>query len=110
MNSTATKLATDTLSVRTPGACTVQAGWWWADLVAGLVILPIIANEGQDRLRGKACSDDCGWCLKKFIPGQAAEGSSPRAPVPCLRSRSRMAVNIDRTCGIARLNLSATGQ
>jgi divalent metal cation (Fe/Co/Zn/Cd) transporter len=36
------------------------AGWWWADPVAGLVMVPIIAKEGVDRLRGKACCDDCG--------------------------------------------------
>jgi divalent metal cation (Fe/Co/Zn/Cd) transporter len=32
---------------------------WWADSVAALVMLPIIAKEGVDGLRGKAC-DDCG--------------------------------------------------
>jgi Cation efflux family len=36
------------------------AGWWWADPVAGLVMVPIIAKEGIDGLRGKACCDDCG--------------------------------------------------
>jgi divalent metal cation (Fe/Co/Zn/Cd) transporter len=36
------------------------AGWWWADPVAGLVMAPIIAKEGVDGLRGKACCDDCG--------------------------------------------------
>lgn len=36
------------------------AGWWWADPVAGLVMVPIIAKEGLDGLRGKACCDDCG--------------------------------------------------
>src|SRR4051794_18788956 len=36
------------------------AGWWWADPVAGLVMVPIIAKEGVDGLRGKACCDDCG--------------------------------------------------
>ena len=35
------------------------AGWWWADPVAGLVMVPIIAKEGIDGLRGKACCDDC---------------------------------------------------
>jgi divalent metal cation (Fe/Co/Zn/Cd) transporter len=34
-------------------------GWWWADPVAGLVMVPIIAKEGADGLRGKACCDDC---------------------------------------------------
>ena len=32
--------------------------WWWADPVAGLIMLPIIAKEGVDALRGKTC-DDC---------------------------------------------------
>jgi divalent metal cation (Fe/Co/Zn/Cd) transporter len=36
----------------------VVAGWWWADPMAGLVMLPIIAKEGIDGLRGKACGDD----------------------------------------------------
>ena len=35
-------------------------GWWWADPVAGLAMVPIIANEGVDGLRGKACSETCG--------------------------------------------------
>jgi divalent metal cation (Fe/Co/Zn/Cd) transporter len=34
-------------------------GWWWADPVAGLAMVPIIAREGVDGLRGKACSGSC---------------------------------------------------
>lgn len=34
-------------------------GWWWADPVAGLVMVPIIAKEGVHGLSGKACCDDC---------------------------------------------------
>lgn len=30
-------------------------GWWWADPVAGLVMVPIIAKEGVDGIRAKAC-------------------------------------------------------
>jgi len=33
-------------------------GWWWADPVAALVMVPIIAREGVQGLRGKGC-DDC---------------------------------------------------
>lgn len=33
-------------------------GWWWADPVAGLVMTPIIANEGRNALRGKGCGCD----------------------------------------------------
>jgi divalent metal cation (Fe/Co/Zn/Cd) transporter len=30
-------------------------GWWWADPVAGLVMVPIIAREGVAALRGEVC-------------------------------------------------------
>src|SRR6266550_1009411 len=30
-------------------------GWWWADPVAGLVMTPIIAKEGVEAVKGKAC-------------------------------------------------------
>jgi divalent metal cation (Fe/Co/Zn/Cd) transporter len=33
-------------------------GLWWADPTAALIMVPIIAKEGIDGLRGKAC-DDC---------------------------------------------------
>ena len=33
-------------------------GWWWADPVAGLIMVPIIAREGFEGLRGEVC-DDC---------------------------------------------------
>jgi divalent metal cation (Fe/Co/Zn/Cd) transporter len=32
-------------------------GWWWADPVAALVMLPIIVKEGWDALRGEICTD-----------------------------------------------------
>ncbi|TAM81959.1 MAG: hypothetical protein EPN47_11200 [Acidobacteria bacterium] len=32
-------------------------GWWWADPVAALAMVPIIANEGRDALKGQACSE-----------------------------------------------------
>jgi divalent metal cation (Fe/Co/Zn/Cd) transporter len=35
-------------------------GWWWADPVAGLLMVPIIAKEGVDGLRGGAECSDCG--------------------------------------------------
>ena len=36
------------------------AGWWWADPVAGLVMVPIIAKEGVDGLRGESCCESSG--------------------------------------------------
>lgn len=32
-------------------------GWWWADPVAALVMIPIIGKEGIEALRGKQCGD-----------------------------------------------------
>ncbi len=34
-------------------------GWWWMDPAAGLAMVPIIAKEGVDGLRAKACCDCC---------------------------------------------------
>lgn len=32
-------------------------GWYWADPVAGLIMVPIIAKEGLDGIRARACCD-----------------------------------------------------
>lgn len=40
-------------------ALNALAGWWWADPVAALVMVPIIANEGLEALRGEHCADGC---------------------------------------------------
>jgi divalent metal cation (Fe/Co/Zn/Cd) transporter len=34
-------------------------GWWWADPVAGLVMVPLIAYEGSEALQGKTCCQEC---------------------------------------------------
>jgi divalent metal cation (Fe/Co/Zn/Cd) transporter len=41
------------------GGLTLNAvlGWWWADPIAGLVMVPIIAREGFSGLRGDPCCD-----------------------------------------------------
>lgn len=33
-------------------------GWWWADPVAALVMVPIIVKEGAEALRGETCCND----------------------------------------------------
>jgi divalent metal cation (Fe/Co/Zn/Cd) transporter len=33
-------------------------GWWWADPLAALLMVPIIVNEGAKALRGKTCCDE----------------------------------------------------
>ncbi len=42
------------------GGLTLNAlwGWWWADPVAGLLMVPIIAREGAEALRGEQCAGD----------------------------------------------------
>lgn len=35
------------------------AGWWWADPVAALVMVPIIIREGLEGIRGEHCDDGC---------------------------------------------------
>jgi divalent metal cation (Fe/Co/Zn/Cd) transporter len=41
------------------GGLTLNAafGLWWADPVAALIMVPIIAKEGMEGLRAKACRD-----------------------------------------------------
>lgn len=39
-------------------------GWWWADPFAALLMIPIIAKEGIQALRGEACCDIEHKCSK----------------------------------------------
>lgn len=34
-------------------------GWWWADPVSALAMVPIIGHEGFQSLRGEACCETC---------------------------------------------------
>ena len=34
-------------------------GWWWADPVAAVAMVPIIAREGMEGVRGRSTCDDC---------------------------------------------------
>lgn len=40
------------------GRLNAKVGWWWADPLAALVMIPIIVKEGIEALCGVAC-DDC---------------------------------------------------
>jgi len=33
-------------------------GWWWADPIAALVMVPLIGKEGVEALQGKTCCDE----------------------------------------------------
>jgi divalent metal cation (Fe/Co/Zn/Cd) transporter len=37
----------------------VAAGWWWADPIAALVMVPWLVREGLEGVRGERCSDEC---------------------------------------------------
>lgn len=49
------------LSAITLGGLVLNAafGWWWADPVAALCMVPIIAKEGVEAVRGDGCDDCC---------------------------------------------------
>ena len=34
-------------------------GWWWADPAAALIMVPVVAKEGFDTVKGKSCCDSC---------------------------------------------------
>ena len=34
-------------------------GWWWADPLAALVMVPLILKEGREAWRGHLCCDHC---------------------------------------------------
>jgi divalent metal cation (Fe/Co/Zn/Cd) transporter len=40
-------------------ALNAALGWWWADPVAALVMVPIIVREGIEGVRAERCADDC---------------------------------------------------
>ena len=40
-------------------ALNATLGWWWADPVAALAMVPIIAKEGVEGVRGEPECDDC---------------------------------------------------
>ena len=33
-------------------------GWWWADPIAGLLMVPLIGWEGLEAVRGRTCCSD----------------------------------------------------
>jgi divalent metal cation (Fe/Co/Zn/Cd) transporter len=40
-------------------ALNAAVGWWWCDPVAALAMVPIIAKEGVEGIRGESHCDDC---------------------------------------------------
>ena len=52
-------------------------GWWWADPVAGLAMVPIIGREGLESLRGESCTD-CHLDLSQVQSPASAPGVEER--------------------------------
>jgi divalent metal cation (Fe/Co/Zn/Cd) transporter len=40
-------------------AATVIAGWWWADPLVALLLVPLFVREGLQGLRGESCGEGC---------------------------------------------------
>lgn len=53
-------------------ALNMMVGWWWADALAALAMVPIIVREVLEGIRGEACCDDC-------APGDGHDEISLRA-------------------------------
>lgn len=51
-------------------------GWWWADPVAALIMVPIIVKEGIEGLRGETCADDT--CRQREFDSPTASFQSER--------------------------------
>ncbi len=47
-------------------------GWWWADPIAALAMVPIIVKEGLEALRGEAC-EECRPSLSATPPQCSAD-------------------------------------
>jgi divalent metal cation (Fe/Co/Zn/Cd) transporter len=57
-------------------ALNALVGWWWADPVAALMMVPLITREGIEGLRGHApCCDDCQSAI--VSPGSRSSRSPP---------------------------------
>lgn len=56
-------------------ALNATAGWWWADPVAALVMVPILIREGLEGLRGETCCEDeiCLASAKDSVAGPTGE-------------------------------------
>lgn len=52
-------------------------GWWWADPVAGLIMVPIIVKEALSALRGQACACQCSPKDRDVASETALDGEEP---------------------------------
>jgi Co/Zn/Cd efflux system component len=56
-------------------------GWWWADPLAGLIMVPIIVREGVEALKGDPCACNEGLeMLGTALPFVSTEDAKNEAP------------------------------
>lgn len=77
-------------------------GLWWADSVAALIMVPIIAKEGIEGLQGKAC-DECRASARGTDPGEdrnrGGDGSSARGTGGKVSARSDRLLSLSAAQG-----------
>jgi divalent metal cation (Fe/Co/Zn/Cd) transporter len=56
------------------------AGWWWADPAVALAMVPWLAKEGLEGLRGEGCCEDGEARGEAVSPAPPVAGSPPGAP------------------------------
>ncbi|HEU5039725.1 MAG TPA: cation transporter [Gemmatimonadales bacterium] len=56
-------------------ALNAALGWWWADPVAALAMVPLISREGLDGVRGR--SSCCDPCATPLAGGRPRSGAAP---------------------------------
>jgi divalent metal cation (Fe/Co/Zn/Cd) transporter len=59
-------------------------GAWWADPIAALIMVPIIAKEGIEGLKGKACQDSCHQLSLVDLNKTSKLDSRQRKKRPCI--------------------------
>ncbi len=64
-------------------------GWWWADPVAGLIMVPIIVREGVEALRGDPCACEEGLKILATAPPFASNEDAENGAPGCDCHRER---------------------
>ncbi|MDT8070708.1 MAG: cation transporter [Terriglobia bacterium] len=58
-------------------------GWWWADPVAGLIMVPIIIREGIEALKGDPCACNASIEVLGTVPPFASEADAKNGAPGC---------------------------
>lgn len=58
-------------------------GWWWADPVAGLIMVPIIVREGIEALKGDPCACNEGLEMLRTAPSSGSTEDAKNGEPGC---------------------------